>query len=411
MTANRAWLRSLSRPLTVFAVSRVGLFLIAYLSLIYIPLNDPLQQFDTVQYAKADNLWTYAWGPWWDGGWYYKIISAGYDNVANPWGQRDTVFFPLYPVTVSAINTFVANVPLAAFLTSNVLFCGALVILYKLIGRRSDVQLAWRSSLLLAVYPFALFYAAMYTESLFLLTVVAAFYFGERKQWAWAAVFAALSSATRLVGVFTVVGLAVLYLEQIEFKWRRVRYDVLWLPLGFLGLAGFMLFLANRFGSPWLFVTNQNAPGWSGWDQANILRDMGATVLGAIRPPQNLLSGSFNAIAFLNFTTLVFMLAVLALGVVGYFWQSRPNRLSRWHRMGLRPVQIRLGWLVWGLLVTLMSISAWTSMGRYSATVFPAFVVLATYLDSPGKFSYFVYLSAMLLGLLTIMYTHGFWVA
>ena len=411
MTATRDWKDSIAKPLMVFVFSRAGLVLIAFLSLIFIPLNDPLNQSDTVQYAKADNLWTYGWGPWWDAGWYFQIVSTGYTNAPNDLGARDTVFFPLYPLTVKAVALIVPDTMLAGVLASNIFFCMALVILYKLIAMRSDAQLAWRSIVVLAVFPFALFYSAMYTESLFLLTVVSAFYLGEQKKWGWAALMAALSSATRLAGVFTVVGLAMVYLEQIEFQWRRIKYDILWLPLGFLGLAGFMLFLAAKFGSPWLFITNQNARGWAGWEQANILRNIQATVQGAIWPPQNLLSGSFNAIALVNFIAFWFAISLLSLGAIGYVLSCRRNQPRQSLGVFLRPMQLRLGWLVWGILVTLLSFAAWTSMGRYVATVFPIFIVVATYLGHPEKFSYYVYLSALLLALFTIMYTHQFWVA
>lgn len=403
------WLRAMAMPLFVFLFSRGGIFVIAFLSLILIPVNDPLTHSTTVQYAKADNLWTYAWGPWWDAGWYSQIATTGYTNAPNGIGARDTVFFPLYPLTVKAVSLLVPNHLLAGALASNAFFCMALVILYKLVAIRSDGRLARRTIVALAVFPTAFFYSAIFTESLFLLTGVSAFYFGERKKWAWAALMAALASATRSSGIFVVVGLVIVYLEQIEFQWRRIRYDILYLPLGFLGLIGYMVFLAVRFGSPWLFITNQDAPGWAGWDRANILGRIQATIQTAIWPPQNSLSGSFDAMGVLNLTAFAFAILLLFAGAMRYFVSWRRDRRRGLPGGSAQP--LRLGWLVWGALVVLISIPAWFSMGRYVVTVFPIFLVLATYLERQEAFWGYVYLSTLLLALYTILYTHHFWVA
>jgi len=53
---------------------------------------------------------------------------------------------------------------------------------------------------LLAAFPFAYFFGALYTESLFLLLALLAFYAIERQKWGLAACMAFVAGATRPTG-------------------------------------------------------------------------------------------------------------------------------------------------------------------------------------------------------------------
>ena len=49
---------------------------------------------------------------------------------------------------------------------------------------RFGAEAAFRCVLLLSVFPFAFYFSAVYSESLFLLLAVASLYLGERGRWA-----------------------------------------------------------------------------------------------------------------------------------------------------------------------------------------------------------------------------------
>src|SRR5207237_5553932 len=68
---------------------------------------------------------------------------------------------------------------------------------------------------LLATYPFAIFFSLPYTEALFLLGSVAAFYHFRRHEWVRAAAWGALVGLTRPNGCFLSVALACLIAEAL----------------------------------------------------------------------------------------------------------------------------------------------------------------------------------------------------
>jgi hypothetical protein len=71
------------------------------------------------------------------------------------------------------------------------------------------------ATLLLAAYPFALFYNAPYTESLFLLGAAGACYHFLRRDWIAASLWGLLVGLTRPNGCFVSIPLAVLGLQQL----------------------------------------------------------------------------------------------------------------------------------------------------------------------------------------------------
>jgi len=196
-------------PLGVFAASRAGLGLLMYLSLALLPMRA-----GTFWRAYPDNLLLDGWVRW-DAAWYRDIAEHGYTNMPSHEAfQRDTAFFPLYPLLMRALHVVVPDLYLCGLLISNVAVLAALILIYRLTSARYDAGVAQRAITVLAIYPFSFFFSAVYSESLFLLAATGAFVLGERRRWGWAALSAAAAGATRLVGVVTVLGLVLLYLDQ-----------------------------------------------------------------------------------------------------------------------------------------------------------------------------------------------------
>ncbi len=70
-----------------------------------------------------------------------------------------------------------------------------------MVARRTSDSVSCTATLLPCISPFSYFFSAGYSESLFLLTVVASFWFANRDRW-WAATIAAvLGTSIRLVGL------------------------------------------------------------------------------------------------------------------------------------------------------------------------------------------------------------------
>jgi hypothetical protein len=73
-------------------------------------------------------------------------------------------------------------------------------------------------------YPFSLFFSAFYTESLFLLTMVGAFYHFRRREWLPAAAWGVLLGLTRPNGCLLSIPLAMLAIQQ---AWRAAHANAI----------------------------------------------------------------------------------------------------------------------------------------------------------------------------------------
>jgi hypothetical protein len=188
----------------------------------------------------------------WDSVWFLRIADDGYD------GGLDPAFFPLYPLLVRLLVLPFAShgaLLVSSYVVSLACFLGALWLLHRLVelevGRRAATATVW----LLALFPAAVYFGAPYSESLFLLASVGAFYAARTGHWAWAAAAAAAASATRSAGLVLLVPLLVLWLDSRP----RRRGDLAWIALAPLGLAAYALYLEIEHGDALAFVDAQEA--------------------------------------------------------------------------------------------------------------------------------------------------------
>lgn len=141
-----------------------------------------------------------------DAAWFLAIATRGYDPF-----DGSAAFFPLYPTAIAVLDRFPGVGPLgAALLVSNACMAGALVMLHGLSRLEGMTREVARSTVMLvALFPTAFFLLAPYSESLFLLLAISAFWFARRDRWWLAALTGALAAATRSVGIVLVLALAV----------------------------------------------------------------------------------------------------------------------------------------------------------------------------------------------------------
>jgi hypothetical protein len=321
--------------------------------------------------------------PWfrWDAGWYMQIASAGYSLAQPEPGQRNTFFFPLYPLSVRAVGWLLGgDLGVAALVVSNVCFVAALVVLFRFVRERWDEATATLCVALLACAPHALFFSAAYAESLFLLCWVSAFYAGHRGRWLWAGLFVALSGAARGVGPIAMSGVGLLALERARWKLRDVDWRVLLLGLGPLGLASYMAYLHVAFGDMWLFTGGTSVQGWgAGHDLGKLIGDLLAWRSGTA------------SIADLSH--------LLGLGLATAVTASTAKRLGA-------PLA------VFSVLTLLVYWSVWYSASRYLVVLFPLFIAFALLLRPHPRLTVaFIYGSALMQGMMTWIFTHADWVS
>ena len=244
---------------------------------------------------------------------------------------------------------------------------------------------ARRAVTYLLLFPTSFFFSALYTESLFLMLSLAAFLAARRGRWWLAGAAGGLAAATRLPGVALVVPLAFEYMQQHDFRFRRIRPNGLALALVPAGLGAFAWYCASSFGDPLAFLHNQAV--WHGRPTHAV-------------PGVGLLIGVARAILRPDPVVHPFPLNLLYVGtaalavvcVLASFFVLRP------------------AYGLWGLAVLSISASHGRidSLPRYVLVLFPIHIVLAVLGRRRGAHLVIAVVSAGLLAFFTVMFVNGY---
>jgi len=367
--------------------TRLTMFLVGYLAVAvfgYPGGRPPVRDFDSELLNLPSRF---------DARWYLQIAASGYayDPHAAPDVQQNIVFFPAYPMAIRALASLFGGRPIASSVAGTLLsltaFAAALMYL-RAFGRdtigddRADAAL-W----LLAWYPFAVFFGAIYTESFFLLAAVGAMYHLRRDEPARGAAFGLLAGLTRPNGFLVAVPLA----TEAFARWRsrdaakpvprrdasdaaetraRTAHDdrisrkvsslhsavgsSIAIAAPVLGMLIYAAYLWQRTGDPWTW-----ARGHVAWGRTY----QGLTALVVDRYTMIANGGLAAYLAALPHDALN---AVGALFAIATAW----------------PVARRIGagYAIWMLLNILPPLAAGglISIGRFSAVLFPSFIWLAS---------------------------------
>ena len=299
-----------------------------------------------------------------DAGWYLSIAAHGYDYYSNRLDrQQNLVFFPAFPLLMHLGSLLVARQVLwAGTLISIIAFAWATRYLYRLARELMDDERAVVAVTLLATYPFAVFYSAPYTEGLFLLAMLGAWYHLRRDQ-RWAAfTWGLLAGLTRPNGCLLSVPLALLVLAPLWQQGRLRRPSGGWASLSARMLAaaapGFGMLIYSAYvytvtGDPITWIRLQVAWGRENQGVAAFLAGEWQSVsrLGAYDYATSSVPDTLNMLAT----------AFVAVAVVPV-----------WRRFGLAPAAL----LALNVLPSVAS-GGWLSVGRATSVLFPLFLWLA----------------------------------
>ncbi|HYX44994.1 MAG TPA: mannosyltransferase family protein [Acidimicrobiales bacterium] len=192
--------------------------------------------------------WLEGWVHW-DAGWYHSIAEKGYSYV--PGRQSAVAFFPAYPLAMRAGRAVVGDSLLAGILVTLGAGLVLATLLWGWLRERLSSPAAWTAMGLFLLYPYAYYlFGVVYADALFVAAVVGAFVLLERDHPWWAGLVGALATAARPVGLVVVAGLVLRAVER--------RGGIRWSDAGVLlslgGLGAYCVYLADRFGNPFLFA-------------------------------------------------------------------------------------------------------------------------------------------------------------
>ncbi len=372
-----------SPALELFLWSRIALWLVAIFALlVFEPNRHP--EADRWDSERLHDL-GYGIDVWarWDSDWYLRIAEHGYADSPS----STAAFFPLYPGLVALLGRVLGgHFVLAGVLLSLAACVGAFVLLYRLAAGRLGPDGARRTVLYLAIFPTALFLQAVYSESLYLLLVLAAFLLAERGRFLGAGTVAGLAMLTRPVGIALLPALAVLAWRSDDRRGAFLRLSV-----SLVVAAAYPVLLAVWIDEPFAFLRAQDGIWQRELSPAGPLGGLwdGVAVLFSDRSARD---------HALNVQQLGFTLAFLGLTVVA------------WRRFGA-------GYGLFALVSLAIPLSfpseRWPllSMSRFGLVLFPLLLVLAVLGARPRLHSALTAVSAALLGLAVVQWALWQWVA
>ncbi len=191
-----------------------------------------------------------------DSVWFIRIAASGY-SAAQP---DRSAFFPLYPLLIRVLGAPAGHrYQIAGMVLSLVAYGLAMLVLYRLTATLTDTRTAAITVVLISVFPTAVVFNAVYSESLFLLLTVTCLWLAWDRRWALAGIAGLLATLTRSSGILLLPPLLMLYAQQRGWTWRSIRLAwprdlrLAWTAMIPLGLIAYMSYLWVRFGDPRLF--------------------------------------------------------------------------------------------------------------------------------------------------------------
>ena len=330
----------------------------------------------------------------WDTGWYLTIATEGYRYVPNAASdfQQNIAFFPAFPMAMRYLSVVLGRQPLWTGVgISLVSFFMALTYFLRLSrSLLKDEDKAVTAVTLLAVYPFAVFFSAAYTEGLFLLTLIGAVYHFHENQLLRAAFWGFLCGPTRPNGSLLSIVLALMAVAPL---WDAARRRIVippegWRPIvmrmlaaaspGF-GMLAFSAFIYRLTGNPFMW-TFQNV-AWG-----RVYRSLDSIVSDRVDFIAN--NGWYNYASTQTLDMFYLMAVLLALAAV---W----------------PVYRRFG-VAFAVLILItilppMSAGGLLSMGRVTSILFPVFLWMGGALPPRHRHAWIGFF-ALLQGFVAVMF-------
>ena len=332
----------------------------------------------------------------WDARWFLDIARHGYSETS-------AAFFPLYPTLLSLLGSSLVWGTLLSLVAAGLGAWFVAAIARPKLGAAG----ARDTVLILALFPTAFVFTAVYSDGLFLMLSAASFLAAERGRPWLAGIAGGLAVATRAMGLALLPALVyLLWPRHRREAWRLV--PLLLLPAA-LGL--YALYLDRELGDAWAFSDSQSA-GWDrelatlgplgglwmaieagGHGALEILRDLPRTDPGGAGLSQPLKVSFWNAVQLLVLVPVVWLTFVA------------------WRRLG--PA---LGLYALATLVLILSVPSTgfplISLPRFLLTDFPLLIALAAVIrDRPSLRTGVLVALGALSAAAGIAFSRGIWVA
>ena len=388
----------------IFLWSRLAIWAAALFSLfVFVPNRHPRAAiWDDPKLTHDLGAVTDVWARW-DSVWFLRIAEHGYGSAKG----AAAAFYPLYPAAVALLGRVLfGHYVLAGILVSLAASFASFLLLHRIAEERLGADGARRAVLYLAVFPFALFLQAVYSESLYLLLTLAAFMLAERRRFLAAGAVTGLALLTRPTAAALLPALALLAWRERDRRagagLARARAAALRglpaLPLArpratrgssctrSASGAG-----TSRRPGPFGGIWDGLRAGWAGVEQLA----SGSHTHVYWTPVQD---SDPIRVAVLNLEALAFLVLFVVLAVIAWRRFGAPYGLFAALSLAI-PLSVPSE--RWPLL----------SLPRFGLTIFPLFLALAVIGGRPRAHTAIVAVSSLLLGVSVAQWALWQWVA
>src|SRR3954464_11865564 len=387
----------------IWVWSRLAIWAAALFSLfVFVPNRHPRAAiWDDPKLTHDLGAITDVWARW-DSVWFLRIAEHGYGSAKG----AAAAFYPLYPAAVGLLGqVLLGHYVLAGILVSLAASFASFLLLYRIAEERLGADGARRAVLYLAVFPFALFLQAVYSESLYLLLTLAAFLLAERGRFLAAGTVTGLALLTRPTAAALLPALALLAWRERD----RIR-ALASLAVAPLLFAAYPLYLSWAENDPWQFLHAQRI--WSRHlSPAGPLGGIWDGLRAGWAGVEQLASGSHThvywtpvqdsdpiRVAVLNLEALAFLVLFVVLAATAWRRFGAPYGLFAAVSLAI-PLSVPSE--RWPLL----------SLPRFGLTIFPLFLALAVLGGRPRAHTAILCVSSLLLGVAVVQWALWQWVA
>lgn len=344
-----------------------------------------------LSYFVSDFEFINIWETWnvWDARHYLAIATENYHRASN---DKEVLigFLPFLPLLMFVFKSILqVNVLTAGYIVSGIASTLLAILLYKLVVLDYPRKTAIYTVLVLFIFPTSFFLHIPFTESLFIMLAVAAFY-SVRKKYYWVSFFCiGLATFTKVAGLALIPAIFLeIFFDKENFKKIGLNKKLIMI-IGGLGisLSGFLSFLFINYyvwADPFYFTVVQKkfiSESFSPFGQGLInALDISSEDVGM----RKILLGDMQLIAFfLGVATSIYTL-----------------------------IRVRFSYGIYMVLVLWFSysLSFWLSMPRHILSLFPMFIVFALLFKNMYFRYIYIFLSVFLLAILASIFVQWGWV-
>ena len=218
----------LKKALIIFLVIKIILFIVGTAGQ-FIPEELTNRQ------HRSDNILLNPWTQY-DAIAYVDIAQNGY-NQDFAEGRGNYGWYPFFPMLILLLSFL--GYYASGFIISNTTSIIAVIILYDLVKDEFGDKTAYKTVILLSLFPTAYFFNAIYTESIFLLGTLAFFWFMKKERYLEAGIVGFFTAMARTQGVVLFLPALYMYYKKYNLKLNKNLLPLLLIPLG---LGVFLLY-------------------------------------------------------------------------------------------------------------------------------------------------------------------------